>query len=188
MSLQEQINNHALIERAAALAARAHSGQTRKESAMPYIAHPIAVALILARYSFPDNVIAAALAHDIVEDTDIAGEELRAELGNDAADFILPITHDNSLSWEEKKIGYIETVRQASEGAKAISVADKIANARSLLAAHEKQGVAVWKHFNAGRDKKLWFERAMLNMLRESWKHPLVDEYAELVALMNELQ
>lgn len=188
MFLKKIVTNHALIERAAALAARAHSNQTRKESSAPYIAHPIAVALILARRGFSDTVVAAALAHDVIEDTDIADKELRDELGDDVADLIVPITHDSCLSWEEKKIKYIEAVRNASNDAKAISVADKIANARSLLAAHKKQGAAVWKCFNAGREKKLWFERAMLDMLRASWKHPLVDEYAELVARMDKLR
>lgn len=180
--------NHALIERAAELAVRAHGGRTRKESSAPYIVHPIAVALILARHNFHNIVIAAALVHDVVEDTNITDKELRHELGNDVQDLIVPITHDNSLSWKEKKIRYIKTVRDASDNAKAISIADKIANARSLLAAYEKQGAAIWKYFNAGREEKLWFEHAMLDMIRESWKHPFVDEYAELVAQMDELQ
>lgn len=181
------MTNHTLIERAMALAVRAHEGQMRKEGPMPYIVHPVSVALILARYGFSDTVIAAALVHDVIEDTDVTNEELRRVLGDNVADLVAPVTHDDTLPWEEKKKAYIEKVRTASEGAKAISLADKIANAESLIAAHEAQGAAVWKHFNAGREKKLWFEHAMHDMFRESWKHPLVSEYAALVARMDTL-
>ncbi len=181
------MTGHTLVEKAMALAERAHVGQVRKESSMPYIVHPVAVALILARHGFSDTVLAAALVHDIVEDTSVSADEIRAELGGKVAELVAPLTHDDSLSWDDKKKSYIETVRKASENVKAISVADKIANARSLLAAYEEQGTAIWKHFNRGRDKKMWFENAMLTMLHESWQHPLVDEYAALVARMGAL-
>jgi hypothetical protein len=97
------------------------------------------------------------------------------------------VTNDDALSWEEKKKKYIETVRSGPEGAKAVATADKIANARSLLAAHAREGSAVWAHFNAGKEKKLWFEEMMLAMLRETWQDPLVDDYAQLVEAMRAL-
>lgn len=181
------MTDHNLIEKAIALAVRAHKGQTRKESERPYIVHPVTVALILARHGFLDTVVAAALVHDVVEDTSVTPEELRAELGDAVADLVAPVTHNDALEWEDKKKEYIEAVRGASDEVKAISVADKIANARSFIAGYVEQGSAMWEHFNAGREKKLWFERAMLAMLRESWAHPLVDEYARLVDEMTAL-
>ncbi len=176
-----------LIEKATALAVRVHADQKRKESDRPYIVHPVAVALILARHGFSETVIAAAVVHDVVEDTPITASELRAELGDAVAELVASITHDDALSWEDKKKAYIEAVRVGSEDVKAIAVADKIANAQSLLAGYEAQGVRMWEHFNSGRDKKLWFENAMLAMLQETWQHPLVEEYAALVAQMNAL-
>lgn len=181
------MNGHSLIERALVLALRAHEGHVRKDSPIPYIVHPLEVALILARHGFSDTVVAAALVHDTVEDTPVTLEEIRRELGDEAAALVAPITHDDSLSWDEKKKAYIESVRRAPEEVRAISVADKIANAHSLIAAAREQGTAVWKHFNRGRDKKLWFEHAMLDMLRASWRHPLVDEYAKLVEKLDTL-
>lgn len=181
-------NNYTLIERATALAMRAHTGQMRKEAPMPYIVHPIAVGLILARHGFSDAVIAAALVHDVIEDMNVTEEELRRELGDKVADLVAPVTHDNTLSWEEKKKAYVETVRNARNEVKAISLADKIANAHSLIAAHKAQGAAIWKYFNAGREKKLWFEHMMLAMFRESFDHPMVEEYAMLAAEMDALE
>jgi len=170
-----------LIEKATQIAVKAHHGQTRKTDATPYIVHPVAVALLLARHGFDDAVIAAAFVHDVVEDTEITLDEIQNELGKEVASLIAPLTHDSSLSWEDKKLGYIEMVRIANERVKAIATADKISNAQSLLEAYEINGSEIWKYFNARRDKKIWFERSMLSMLQETWKHPLVDEYASLV-------
>jgi len=170
-----------LVEKADALALRAHQGQVRKEVPIPYITHPRAVAEILKKYDFSDVVIAAALVHDVVEDTPVTLNDIRHELGGEVARLVAPVTHDDSLSWEEKKKQYIEAVRAAPDEAKAIAAADKIHNAQSFIAGYEQQGLDMWRHFNRGRDKKLWFEESMLKMLQETWQHPLVDEYASLV-------
>lgn len=181
------MTGHSLVEKAITLALRAHTGQTRKESSRPYIVHPIAVALILARQSFSDTVIAAAIVHDVIEDTQVTEAELRTELGDAVVDLVMAVTYDDSLPRDDRKKSYIESVRSASEEVKALSAADKIANAQSLLASYAVQGQGIWKYFNTGRDKKLEFENAMLKMLRETWRHPLVDEYATLVKKMNAL-
>lgn len=176
-----------LIERAMRLAVRAHQGQLRKEIDLPYISHSMMVALILTRRGFSDEVVAAGLAHDTVEDTTVTPEELRRELGDEVADIVATVTNNDDLSWDGKKLAYIEAVRNGSEGAKAVATADKVHNAQSLIIAHGEQGSAVWKHFNAGKEKKLWFEDAMLAMLKETWQHPLVDEYSDLVDQLHAL-
>jgi (p)ppGpp synthase/HD superfamily hydrolase len=176
-----------LIEKADQLAARAHEGQMRKDGNVPYIMHPRAVAAILKAYGFSDTVVAAALVHDTVEDTSVTIDDVRRELGDDVARLVEPVTHDDTLSWEEKKQKYIDTVRAASVEVKAISTADKIHNAQSFISGYEAQGKEMWSHFNRPREKKLWFEEAMLKMLQETWHHPLVDEYAVLVEKMEAL-
>lgn len=176
-----------LLERAARMAAIAHKDQVRKEGGTPYIVHPFMIALRLMGSGFPEPVIAAALVHDVPEDTDVTLDVLQAELGDEVADIVRAVTNDDSLSWEEKKVAYIESVRQGPEGAKAVATADKIHNAESLLAAHARLGTSLWDNFNAGRDKKIWFEEKMLAMLKESWQHPLVDEYEALVRKMQTL-
>ena len=176
-----------LIETATALAITAHEGQTRKESDTPYVVHPIRVALILARHGFDDIIISAGLLHDVLEDTEITHEALSAIVGEDVAKLVASVSHDSELLWEAKKKDYIEMIRAGADGTKAIATADKIANAESLFCAYEKEGSAVWTHFNAGREQKLWFEHAMLTMLEESWGHPLVDEYHTWVAKLDAL-
>lgn len=177
-----------IIEAAARLAVRGHKEQIRKDDeGSPYVVHPMMVAFILQTYGFSDVVIAAAFAHDLLEDTDISADELKAAIGEEAFAIVTAVTNDDSLSWEEKKVKYIESVRLASEGARAVATADKIHNAESLIAAHARLGPALWQKFSAGKEKKLWFEEAMLTMLQETWEHPLVDRYGKLVAQMRTL-
>jgi len=176
-----------LLDTAMRMAVAGHATQVRKDDNSPYIVHPVNVALMVAKHGFGDAVIAAALTHDLVEDTPLTPDELRAALGDEVADIVAAATNDDSLSWEEKKLKYIETVRVGSEGAKAVATADKIHNAESLIAAHARLGSELWTHFNAGKEKKIWFEEAMLAMLKETWEHPLVSEYAVLVTRMRAL-
>ncbi|XKT74505.1 MAG: HD domain-containing protein [Patescibacteria group bacterium UBA2163] len=178
-----------LIDTAARIAALAHRQQVRKQEDVPYIMHPVAVALSLAQHGFSDEVVAAALVHDVLEDTDFPESELRTQLGDEVLRIVHAASNDDSLSWEEKKLKYIETVREGGEAVWAVAIADKIHNAKDLLASYEKQGAAVWTHFKRGKDKKMWFEDAMLAMYKkEGWQHPLVAEYEALVQRMHEAE
>ena len=145
------------------------------------------VAFLLQKHGFSEEIVAAGLVHDVLEDTDFLEEKLCKELGEEVCVIVKAVTNDDMLSWEEKKLKYIETVRDGPDGTKAVATADKIHNAHSLLAAYEAQGGRVWEHFNKGKEKKMWFEEAMLAMLKETWRHPLVDEYERLVAEMKQL-
>lgn len=176
-----------LLDKAVRLAVHGHATQVRKDDNSPYIVHPVMVALLLTKHGFSDQVVAAALTHDLLEDTPMTFEQLKTELGDEVAIIVQTVTNDDTLSWEDKKLAYIESVRLGSEGAKAVATADKIHNAESLLAAHARLGSELWTHFNAGRDKKIWFEEKMLEMLKASWDHPLVDEYETLVTKMRAL-
>jgi len=177
-----------LIEKAVRVSVVAHGGQTRKGDDLPYIIHPFMVALKLAKYNLPNEVIAAALTHDVLEDTDFGEEKLREQLGDEVLEIVKAVTNDDSLPWEEKKKKYVETVRNGSEGAKAVAVADKIHNLESLMIAYAEQGPEIWKKFNRGKEQKLWFENEVLKMLKQTWQHPLVDEYESLLEQEKKLQ
>ena len=173
-----------LIERAVRLAVSAHAGQKRKEADIPYIVHPVMVALLLTRHGFSETIIAAALTHDVLEDSTLSPTVFIEHLGMDVFEIVNALTDDHDLPWEEKKLKYIEHVRMGAEGVKAVAVADKIHNAQSLILAHKKQGASVWQYFNRGREKKIWFEEALLKALKETWSHPLVEEYETLLGHM----
>jgi (p)ppGpp synthase/HD superfamily hydrolase len=175
-----------LLDRALQLAFAAHEGQTRHEGT-PYITHPVAVALMLARRGFGEEVVAAALVHDAFEDSGLSEETMRRELGDAVTDTVKALSYDRSVPYREQRERYMESVRKAGDAAKAISIADKIHNAQSLLALHAAGGPGIWARFNATKEQKIWFEEAMLAMLRESWRHPLVGEYEILVAKLKAL-
>ncbi len=169
------------IEKATRISVFAHRGQTRKGDGLPYIIHPFMVALKLAHYNFSDTIIAAALTHDVLEDTKFSEKELLGELGDEVLEIVKAVTHDDFLPWEEKKKKYIESVRNGPEGTKAVCVADKIHNMESLLVVYAEQGEDIWKKFNRGKEKKIQFENEILKMLKETWQHPLIDEYENLL-------
>lgn len=186
-SLTFGIKERSLIEKAALIAFVGHAGQVRKDGGSPYVIHPYMASLKLAKHGFKDHVLAAALVHDVLEDTLVTASQLEELLGREVVEIVQVLTEDKSLEWEVRKEKYIEAIRHASVEVKAVSAVDKIHNLESLFAAYLAQGPEIWKVFNRGRESKCWFERAMLQALQETWAHPLVDEYALLVTKLDEL-
>jgi (p)ppGpp synthase/HD superfamily hydrolase len=126
----------ALLSRAADFAARRHSGQVRKGAARePYLNHLAEVAALLAETAEePDAwLVAAGWLHDTVEDTPTEREELAERFGEEIAGVVAEVTDDKSLPKAERKRLQIETAPQKSPRAKALKIADKISNLRSLM-------------------------------------------------------
>jgi (p)ppGpp synthase/HD superfamily hydrolase len=166
-----------LIDRAITIASLAHSGQKRKADGSPYIAHPMRVAMMLARHRFSDAVVAAACVHDVLEDTDYGEKRLKSELGVKVVSIVKAVTNDDSLEWKAKKLRYIASVKGGPEGAKAVACADKIDNMRSFVEAYHIQGDVLWGKFNGGKEGLIWYWLELLKMLKASWKHPLLADY-----------
>ena len=126
----------ALVTRAADFAARRHSGQVRKGAARePYLNHLAEVAALLAETAEePDAwLVAAGWLHDTVEDTATEREELAEHFGEEIAALVAEVTDDKSLPKAERKRLQIETAAQKSPRARALKIADKISNIRSLM-------------------------------------------------------
>jgi guanosine-3',5'-bis(diphosphate) 3'-pyrophosphohydrolase len=118
-------------------AAHKHRDQRRKDlEASPYINHPIALANVLWReggVTQPD-VIAAALLHDTVEDTDTTEAELRERFGDRVAAMVMEVTDDKALDKATRKRLQIDHAPKLSRGAKLVKLADKICNLRDMAA------------------------------------------------------
>jgi len=123
-----------ILERAYAVAERAHRGQTRR-SGDPYITHPVAVATILADLGMTPPTLAAALLHDTVEDTDYSLEELRADFGDEIAGLVDGVTKLDRVSYGDA--AQAETVRKMVVAMSrdirvlVIKLADRLHNART---------------------------------------------------------
>ena len=100
-----------VLERAYAMAARAHAGQTRK-SGEPYITHPVAVTAILAEYGLDEATLAAGFLHDTVEDTEIGLEEIVAEFGQEVAFLIDGVTKLDRLEYDSPQQAQAATIRK----------------------------------------------------------------------------
>ena len=125
----------ALILRAANFAADKHRDQRRKDAkASPYINHPLALANVLANEGGVTDaiVIAAALLHDTVEDTETTIEELEAAFGLDVAHIVAEVTDDKTLPKEDRKRLQVVKSASKSDGAKLVKLADKICNLRDI--------------------------------------------------------
>jgi guanosine-3',5'-bis(diphosphate) 3'-pyrophosphohydrolase len=125
----------ALFIRAAQFAAQKHKDCRRKDAdETPYINHPIAVAATLSEAGVRDvELLAAALLHDTIEDTDATYDEVHGEFGKRIADLVAEVTDDKSLEKKERKRLQVLRAGRLSSGAKLIKLADKICNLRDIL-------------------------------------------------------
>jgi len=129
--------NLGLILKALEFAARKHRDQRRKDQeASPYINHPITLSHILWHVAQVDDaiVLAGALLHDTVEDTDTTFEELSQEFGPEVQDLVREVTDDKTLPKPVRKQLQIDHAPHLSERAKLVKLADKIANLQDLIA------------------------------------------------------
>jgi (p)ppGpp synthase/HD superfamily hydrolase len=160
-----------LVERALRVAARAHRDQTRKGTDIPYLTHPAAVAWILLRAGFDeDATLAAALLHDVIEDTDYSAARLEAEFPPEVAEAVAALTErkladdGSKRPWIERKREHLARVAAAPVAVRGIALADKLHNLTTIV--HDLEaGEPVWERFNADRARSLDHARAVVDAL-----------------------
>lgn len=151
------------MARAHDLAANAHEGQRRKDNGSPYITHPVAVAELLHDAGFGDQLIAAALLHDVVEDTEKDADELRERFGDRVAELVETLSDDEEIDdWEQRKHEHHEQVAEAGPDATAIYIADKLSNLRDMRRIFAEEGEAIASRFTPSLDLRiaLWQQDA----------------------------
>lgn len=163
------------VDRALAVAARCHADQTRKDDPTPYIAHPVAVAMIVSDYTQDEDVVVAALLHDVLEDVPpsvYSANDMSAEFGARVTELVRGVSEEKTAGeetppWRVRKEGYLAQLAEDSPECLLISAADKVHNLRSMVAAHDRMGGRMWDIFNAGPDEKLWFYGAIADAVTE---------------------
>lgn len=172
----------ALVERALRVAAAAHAGQPRKGSGVPYVSHVAGVALILERAGWSDeHVLAAAILHDVVEDTGVTLDSLSAEFPAAVVRLVAALsetktdTTGGKRPWEQRKRDHIEQLRNAPVEACAIALADKLHNLETMLLDLEA-GTIRFEDFNATPDQLLWYYEEITDAVASSARvEPLAD-------------
>jgi (p)ppGpp synthase/HD superfamily hydrolase len=149
-------------------AVHVHSGQYRKRTNLPYIIHPLGVAKILIERGCSDDVVAAGILHDTVEDTSTTCEDIEREFNAHIANLVAAVTvPDKARSWEERKQHVIDTVRTCGRGVLCVELADKLDNIRSIRENYERIGDAVWSRFNRPKEKQKWYYTALAQVFAE---------------------
>ncbi len=126
-----------LLERAFLFASEAHEGQQRR-SGEPFIAHPVGVARVLADLHLDDSTLAAALLHDVVEDTDLTIEEVRAEFGEEITRLVEGVTKLTRIHFQSREQAQAENYRKMivamaqDPGVILIKLADRLHNMRTI--------------------------------------------------------
>ncbi|HKZ12887.1 MAG TPA: HD domain-containing protein [Solirubrobacterales bacterium] len=161
--------NSELIARALAKAAEAHAGQIRNGSGgLPYLEHPRMVAATLAARGYGEETLAAALLHDVVEDSDTTVDDLRAEFGDEIAALVAALSDDESIdSYRDRKDEHRGRVADVDGDALAIYAADKLTNMTTLHAAIEAEGMRVAEEYEVPIELKLEVWEADAAMLRD---------------------
>lgn len=175
------------FEEALRYAARLHRAQLRKGTNIPYVTHLLAVAAIVGENGGTEDEVIAALLHDAIEDQGGAATrgEIRRRFGDTVAT-IVDGTSDTDVvpkpPWRERKQNYVAHLRDAPRSVRLVSAADKLHNARSILADLRAEGEPAWRRFNAGKEDQLWYYRALVQAFRaEGGADELVDELETVV-------
>jgi (p)ppGpp synthase/HD superfamily hydrolase len=122
-----------LTRAAVAFARDRHSGQHRRSDQAAFVVHPLEVASLLERSHYPDHVVAAAVLHDVLEDTEANRVELEMRFGPEVASLVSTLSDDPSIPDEEERKNDIrERVRHAGGYAPTIYAADKVSKVREL--------------------------------------------------------
>lgn len=139
------------------MASSGHAGQIRNGSGgMPYIEHPLAVAELLAEHDCSETMLAAALLHDVVEESEIEVEEIRLRFGDEVARLVAALTDAEEIEpYERRKDVHRAEVEAAGAEALTIYAADKLANIRALRRVYADEGEAVGAELKAPLDVKI---------------------------------
>jgi (p)ppGpp synthase/HD superfamily hydrolase len=180
------------FEQALAYATQLHARQTRKGTTIPYVAHLLAVAAIVLEDGGSEEEAIAALLHDAIEDQggDTTRQEIRRRFGDKIVEIVNGCTDTEVIPkppWLARKKQYLEHLRDAPPEVLRVSSADKLHNARAVLADLRRHGGSVWGRFNGGREGTLWYYRRLVQVYREAGPSFIVEELERVVSELERL-
>jgi (p)ppGpp synthase/HD superfamily hydrolase len=181
-----------LVERAFAKAARQFEGVTRKQTDIPYLSHLMSVAALVMEAGGDEVQVAAAFLHDSAEDKGGEAEldRIEVEFGPEVAAIVRDLSDslvdttagEIKEEWGTRKQTYIDHLREAPERSLLVSAADKLHNARCILADHRRDGANVWNRFNErDPERQLWYYKSLAEVFHDRLDSPLTDELSRTV-------
>jgi (p)ppGpp synthase/HD superfamily hydrolase len=169
-----------------------HAQQLRKGTNIPYISHLLAVTGIVLQHGGTEDEAIAALLHDAVEDQGGPPtlEEINRRFGHAVSEIVQVCTNADTVpkpEWRQRKERYIAHLSTASPSARLVCAADKLDNARSVLADCRQLGEALWGRFNGGRVGTLWYYRSVVDAIKKVDQTPLLEELSRVVSEIERL-
>ena len=173
-----------MISEAMEFAAKAHEGQFRKGTRRPYIVHPREVSAIVSTMTDDEEIIAAAVLHDTIEDcAGVTREMLERQFGPRVAEMVAQESEDKSLTWEERKGETIRRLRTAPREVQMIGLADKLSNMRDIDRDYPVEGESLWLRFRMqSRLALAWYYKGIRDVLEKNFKGvEAYEEYCRLI-------
>jgi (p)ppGpp synthase/HD superfamily hydrolase len=172
-----------VVREAVEWAARMHADQRRALDRAPFVLHPLEVASLLNGRGFDDEVLAAGILHDIVENTTVTVADIASRFGERVAEIVAAVSEDPSIEdYDERKAALRDRARAGGIAARAVYAADKLAKARELRsqAASDPSVLS-----DANNQLKLeHYEQSLAMLVEAGDDQPMVDQLAfELWAL-----
>jgi (p)ppGpp synthase/HD superfamily hydrolase len=180
------------LQRAFRYAAEKHTGQTRKQTAVPYLSHLMAVASLVLEAGGDEDMAIAALLHDVVEDCGGMPRlrEVRKSFGRRVAKIVEGCTDsfgEPKPAWMERKKNYLRELKHADADTRLVSASDKLHNVRTILTDYQQDGDGVWSRFSGKKDGTLWYYRALSDEYQRRKPNRITRELAIAVAELERL-
>ena len=139
-------------------AVKAHRGQFRKGTKIPFIVHPMDVGRKLIEIGAQEDLVIAGILHDTVEDTSVTLDEIKVSFGKKVADIIYTVSEpDKAKSWRERKQHTINKLETASMDVLIVECADKLDNILAIQSDYKKESEAFWSRFNCSKEQQKWY-------------------------------
>ena len=156
--------------------------QKRKGKDIPYLTHTFTVGLILARAGASEEVIAAGILHDTIEDSvpeqKVSREMIAFQFGVQVADLVASVTEiQEGISWDEAKARAREHIKNLSKESLLVKSADILSNTSEILDDYRKDGERVFNRFKAPKEKVLQNYIQNIEIITKKWpENPLAED------------
>jgi (p)ppGpp synthase/HD superfamily hydrolase len=176
-------------------AAKTHNhyqDQKRKGKRIPYITHPLTVGIILTGINASEDVVAAGILHDTIEDSKnekkVIPEMLTERFGKNVSDLVMSVTEvDKEMSWADRKREAIEHIKTFSNDSVLVKSADVISNVSEILDDYERDGDEVFNRFKPSKEDSIKNLLKTINTIIDKWsKNPLIEDLRFLVSKLLE--
>jgi len=169
------------VEQAIRAATVLHEGQVRKgEVPIPFVSHPVSVAIFLLEYTRDEDTVIAALLHDTIEDTEYTLVELANDFGSSVADIVAAVTepdHQEVPDWLQRKRIYANQLKLGPQAAIAVAAADKIHNFRSIIEEYYTDHIRYLQDFGKNIDDRIEAYQTISNIINKRLDGKLLEEF-----------